>query len=379
MGESHLEAARRLGPVVRERAEAAETLRRLPDDVVDALRAPGLFRLCVPAGLGGPEVDPRTLCEVIEEVSCHDGAAGWCVMIASTTSLMAAYLPEPFAAQIYADPDVVTGGTFAPNGRAIAAGDGHVVAGRWQWGSGSDHCDWLCVGCLADPLRGEGGPDFRLMFLPRDEVEVLDTWFTSGLRGTGSNDLRVHDRFVPDGRSVGVLSGRPLAEGALYAFPLYGLLALGVASVMLGIARRAVDEVLALAAAKRPMMSAKTLAHRPIAQVDVARAQGAVRGARAYLFDELDRAWEDAQAGGRIGLERRARLRLACAHAASEAAVAVDLAYRTGGGSSVFAESPLQRCFRDVHTATQHVMVSPQVFETVGRMLLGVEADTTLL
>lgn len=379
MGDVLVDAARSLGPLVEERAEAAESLRHLPADLVRALAEPGLFRMCVPRALGGPECDPRTVCRVIEEIASHDGAAGWCVMIASTTSVLAAYLPEPFASEIYADPGAITGGTFAPNGRAVAAGEGHLVSGRWQWGSGSSHCDWLCTGCLADRLDDGGGQDFRLMFLPRDDVEIVDTWYSSGLRGTGSNDLHVHERFVPAGRSVDVVAGRPLQTGALFAFPLYGLLALGVASVMLGIARRAVEEVVALATAKHPMMSSKTLAHRAMAQVNVARADAALRGARAYLFDEVERAWGEAQQGGEISVDRRARLRLAGAQVAAQAAAAVDLAYETGGGSSVFATSPLQRCFRDVHTATQHVMVSPQVFETVGRLRLGLEADTTLL
>ncbi len=375
-----LDAARGLGALVEERAEAGETLRRLPSDVVDAIAAAGLFRMCVPAALGGPQADPRAMAEVIEEVARHDGAAGWCVMIASTTSVLSAYLPEPFASEIYgSDPLVVTGGTFAPNGRAVATGDGHAVSGRWQWGSGSQHCAWLCVGCIAEPLVEGGSPEFRLMYLPRDEVEIVDTWYTAGLRGTGSNDLQVHERYVPAGRSVAALGGRPLHDGALYAFPLYGLLAVGVASVMLGIARRAIDEVVALAGAKKPMMSAKTLAQRSMAQVDVARAEAALGGGRAFLRAELDRAWAAACEGGELPLQHRARLRLACAHAASESARAVDLAYTTGGGSSVYETSPLQRCLRDIHTATQHVMVAPQMFETVGRLLLGVEADTTLL
>jgi alkylation response protein AidB-like acyl-CoA dehydrogenase len=149
--------------------------------------------------------------------------------------------------------------------------------------------------------------------------------------------------------------------------------------VTLGIARRAVDEIVALAQGKRPMFSSKTLAASALAQLDVARAEAAVGAASAFLLDELSSAWDSVVAGGHIPLEQRARVRIACTHAAQESARAVDLAYHLGGGSSVYSANVLQRCFRDVHTATQHLMVSPRILETAGKVLLGVEADVTTL
>lgn len=365
--------ARALAPLVMEHADEAEELRRLPAAVAEALRDAGLLRLCVPAAYGGPECDPMTLVRAAAEVARADGAAGWCVMIASTTSSMACFLDPSWARTIYGDPKVVTGGAFAPTGTGRWVDGGYVVNGTWGWGSGTSHCDWIVGGANTD----DGG--FHLMFAPAAEVELLDTWYSSGLRGTGSTDFRMTDVFVPDGRTVQPRAGAPTVDSPIARFPNFNLLAAGIAGAALGIARRAVDEIIALAQGKRPMYSSRTLAQSSLAQVDIARAEAAVSSATAFLLDELSVAWDSVLGGGHIPVEQRARTRIACTNATQEAARAVDLAYHQGGGSSVFTGNVLQRCFRDVHTATQHVMVSTRILETAGRVLLGQDADTSML
>jgi alkylation response protein AidB-like acyl-CoA dehydrogenase len=373
MADAVVERARALRPLIEQHAAEGERDRRLAAPVVAALRDAGLFRLCVPVAYGGPELAPATLVEVIEAVAAADGAAGWCVMIASTTSSMSVFLPPEHAKAIYGDPDVVTGGVFAPSGTAERADGGHVVTGRWSWGSGTDHCQWITGGTRTP----DGG--FHLMYFPAADVRLLDDWDAMGLRGTASGDFVVEGAFVPDGRSVQPGVSRPQLESPLAAFPNYNLLAAGVAAALLGLGRRAVEEITALAQGKTPLYSSKTLARSPAAQVEVARAEAELSAARAFLLDELQQAWDVASAGGRVDVDRRARIRLACTHAARSAAAAVDRAYHAGGGSSVHAGSPLQRVFRDVHTGTQHLMISPRIDETVGKLLLGVEADTAML
>lgn len=368
--------ARALAPLLRSRADEGEERRRLPEASVEALRDAGMFRLCVPQCYGGPEVDPMTLVDTIAEVAAADGAAGWCVMIASTTSVLSVLLPSDEARAIHGDPTVVTGGAYAPSGTAERTEEptsGWRVSGRWQWGSGTDHCDWITAGTITDA----GG--FRLMFLPARDVELIDTWHSSGLRGTGSGDFAVTGAFVPDRLAIEPGVSTPQVDTPLGRFPIFTLLASGVASATLGMARRAIDEIVALAVDKRPAFSSRTLAKSPLTHLDIARAEAAVGAARAFLLDELSQAWAVAERGDEVPMERRARVRLACSHAATEAARAVDLAYELGGGSSVFASSPLQRCFRDVHTATQHILVSRRPMETVGKLLLGLDADTGML
>jgi alkylation response protein AidB-like acyl-CoA dehydrogenase len=368
-----VEAARAVGPIARAHAEQAEADRRLPRETVEALVAAGLMRMCVPARYGGPELDPMTMVEAIAAVAEADGSAGWCSMIASTTSVLASMLEPAYAKEIYADPRSVSGGTYAPAGHGERVEGGHVVSGTWQWGSGAAHCQWILGGTTTD--RGE----FHLMYAPAEQVELVDTWFTAGLRGTGSGEFRFDHVVVPDGRSVQPFVTEPFVDCPLARFPIFNLLAAGVAAVTLGIARRAIDEIVALALGKTPQFSSRSLAHSGLAQLDVARAEGALGGARAFLVDELGRSWQVVLGGDPVTVERRARVRIAAGHAAAEAVRAVDLAFHLGGGSSVFTANPLQRCLRDVHTATQHLMVQPRVLEGAGKVLLGVDADTSML
>jgi alkylation response protein AidB-like acyl-CoA dehydrogenase len=372
-----IEAIRALAPHVRAQADRIERERRLPPEVVGALRDAGVFHLCVPRALGGVEADPATLLAVLEELAYADGSTGWCAMIGATSGLMSAYLPEAEARAIYgASPDVVTGGVFAPVGRAVRENGHYRVTGRWRFASGCQHADWLMGGCL---VRDGDAPQARMVFFPASEVEVIDTWTVSGLCGTGSHDIAVRDLAVPITRSVAPSHEPPVAEGALYAFPLFGLLALGIAAVGLGIARRARDEIVALAGRKTPGGGRRTLAERSAVQAQLAEAEATRAAAHAFLREVVDAAWAEARAGGRIDVPARTRLRLAATHATAAAARAVDIAYAAAGGTAVYAESPLQRTFRDVHVVTQHMMVAQPTWELVGRLLLGLETDTSML
>jgi len=368
-----VDAAEGVQELVEAHADKAEQQRRLPKRLVQALRDAQLFRMCVPAEYGGPEADPITLVRAIEKVSIADGAAGWCTMIASTTSSMSMFMEPEHARAVYGDAKVITGGVYAPNGTAVRDGKGWRVTGRWQWGSGSQHCQFLTGGS-----RTADG-QFHLMFLDASDVTIHDTWYSSGLRGTGSNDFSVDGAYVPRGRSVQPMVGQARVDIPLAAFPNFSLLAAGVAAVALGIARHALDEFTELAQAKTPLFASRTISQSGSAQAELARAEGVLRSARAFLHDELSGAWDRACAGDPVDVATRARIRLACTHAATSAAAATDVAYNLGGGTSVYETSPLQRCFRDVHVATQHLMVSPRLNETLGRLFFGIDVDTSAL
>jgi len=328
--------------------------------------------MLVPASLGGGEVAPAEALATIESLAEADGAAAWCVMIGATTGILSAYLAEAQAREIFR-PGTICGGVYAPLGRGEPTPGGWLVSGRWPFASGCQHCDWLLGGALV-----ESGPP-RQMFFPAASVEVIDTWEVSGLMGTGSNDIEVKDVSVPEGRSVALTVDRPRHPGGLYAFPVFGLLALGIAAVALGIARGSIQDLLDLAGAKMPTGSRRKLAERPLIQAQVAEAEGVLGGARSFVREAVEQAWEAAASGAPLDLRSRARLRLAATHATIASARVVDLMYGAGGGTSIYRSSPLQRRFRDVHTATQHVMVAPPTLELVGRVLLGLETDTSAL
>lgn len=349
------------------RSDEIERGRRLPADLVGAMAEAGLFRMAVPRAYGGGEAHPAELLATIEDFARADGSAGWCVMIGATTGLLAAYLPEEAATEIYGrDENVVTGGVFAPKGFAQPVEGGYRVSGRWPFASGSEHCAWLCGGCTV-----EGSPSPRMLFFPAADVEIIDTWTVSGLAGTGSHDMAVTDVFVPSGREVGLGVDHPRIRSEIYTFPVFGLLALGIAAVGLGIARAAVDELLALAGGKTPTGSSRTIAERAVVQASVAEAEASLRAARALLYS--------AVGSGGTSTDDRVGLRLAASYAVKTSARVVDTMYDAGGGSSVYATSPLQKYFRDIHVVTQHAMVAPATWELTGRILLGLPTQTTLL
>jgi indole-3-acetate monooxygenase len=373
-----LEAARALSPRVRELAVEIEEGRRLPTELAEALRRTGWWRSCVPRSAGGVEVDLAGLLDVISELSAADASAGWCAMIGAMSGLTYAYLDQAVAKEIVSsDPSFCTGGVFAPTGRAVPATGGWTVNGRWSFASGVQHSTWLGLGVVTE---GNGAvPDIRGVLVPAGDAEVLDTWNVSGLRGTGSNDVVVTDVFVPQERVYELVGGSPKAEGPLYAFPVFGLLALGVASVALGAAGDAVDELVALATEKTPSGSRRRVADRGHAQMELAQARAELDAAQALVTSVVAASWSQADEGAPPDVRSRARLRLAATHATRSSARVVDRMYDLGGGSSIYASSRLQRHFRDVHAATQHMVISPATYELIGRVLLGVETDVSQL
>jgi alkylation response protein AidB-like acyl-CoA dehydrogenase len=381
VGEAPIEVAARIGAKIAPRSAEIEASRTLPRDIVDDLAAAGLFKLYVPARYGGAEVSAADGLAVMEEVAAHDGSTGWCVMIAMTTGLLAGYLPAEYAADVYGPAGAITGGFAAPMGRGKRVDGGISVSGRWQWGSGIAHCTAIGGGCV---VHG-GGPDgderptAKFVLFDLDDVEVLDTWYVAGLKGTGSTDYQVSDAFVPEGRWFALAGAVPREDGPLYRFSFFGLLALGVSMISLGLARRSIEELIALAGTKRPQGSSRPLAERTPVQADVAIAEASLRSARAFVADAVGDTWSSLLRGDPVSDEQRRVIRLAATHAMATGADVVDRMYTAAGGAAVYESSALQRVLRDVHVATQHAITSPRTYELAGRLRLGLETDTAQL
>ncbi len=382
---SLLEIARRFAPQICLVYEQIEADRRLPSVLVTSLAEAGLFRMLVPHALGGLETDVITMLQVFEELAKIDGSVGWCTMIGATGGLVSAYLPENTARTIYgSDPHVITGGALAPTGKAVAVDGGYRVSGRWQFNSGCQHCSWLMGTCIIfdgdTPRKGKNGELVStMMIFPATDVEVIDTWTVSGLRGSGSHDIAVNDVFVPDGYHASLVSDRPFHNGLLYRFPIFGLLASSVASVALGMARGAINTLREMAPKKRLTTTRKRMVEREVVQMQVAQAEGLLRSGRAFLFDTVQEVWNKVSAHVAPSLEQRALLRLAATQAAIQAAQAIDLMYHAAGTSSIWAHNPLQRHFRDVHVVTQHAILSTPIYEMAGRVFLGQPTETAML
>ena len=366
---SFLAAARGLAPLVDTLRDRFDIDRTLPPALVDAIHAAGLFRMWVPRALGGAELDPLSFLTVIEELSRIDGSVGWCAVIPAGYARLSGALAEDTAREIFQGPGRgLLVGTLNPTGKAATAPGGYRVTGRWGYGSFIGYGDWVLGNCITE----DGG--LRLCLFPRDAVEVFDIWHVGGLRATGSNDFQVTDLFVPEEYTIPLVEFQPPPRrpGPLYAVPMTSTFVSCIATVVMGIARGAIEALIEIAATKTTAGSATALRDKPLAQAGIAQAEALLRSGRAYLFDELGAMWADAEAGKPISMQQRADVRLAAVHAAQCAIQAVDLTYQLGGGASLFQGGRLERCFRDAHAAGQHVALSPlSNLEPIGRVLFG--------
>jgi indole-3-acetate monooxygenase len=364
------ELARRLAP-------ESERKRQLADELIARLRASGLMRAGAPSEVGGLELAPDLTLRCAEEIARGDASAGWCVSIAATSSLLAAYLPEEGRAELFADPQAIAAGIFAPRGRARAVDGGVVVSGRWAYCSGIMHAGVLFAGCFleADATAGGAQPRPISVAMLREDLEVLDTWHTLGLRGTGSNDAVAKDLFVPDARTCSLFAG-PLVDRPLYRFPVFGYFALSIAAAALGNARGASEEFAVLAAHKVGQGSTRTLAERSATHAAVAEAEASLAAARGLFYAAIQQAWETAQGAEPVSVELRNDLRIAATHAVRTSAGVVGSLYDLAGGPAIYDDSPLQRRFRDAYTATAHFQVNAASRELQGRILLGQPAET---
>jgi len=373
------------------RSAEIEAARRLPDDIATALADAGLYRLLTPRAYGGHEAPPASFFLVTERLAQADAAAAWCAFISSTTALLAAWLPPDSARRLFAPPGLKTAGVFAPRGRAAPEArdgvPGWRVSGRWAWGSGVANADLVSAGCLQLDADGRpvalpealgGGPRVLSVLLPRAAVQRLDTWDAFGLCGTGSGEFTVTDAWVPAAHAASLFDP-PQLDAPLYRFPVFGLLAVAIAAVASGIAGQALAHFGDLAGRSVPQAGSKPLAARATVQAAVAQAHAQWQGARHYLLAALAEAWDGAQAGQPPSAAARAAMRLAATHATHAAAAVVQRVHGLAGGGAVFAASPLQRALRDVHVATQHMMVGESTWELTGRVLLGVPTNTATL
>ncbi|MGW2291611.1 acyl-CoA dehydrogenase family protein [Streptomyces phaeochromogenes] len=373
---SLLEIADRIRPQAQAAAVDNERSGRLTPELVESLRESGLMRSGAPADLGAAQAPPAVSLRCAETIARGDAATGWCVSIAFTTSLLGAYLPPKGAAEVLGDRGAIPAGVWAPRGKARPVDGGVIVSGRWSFCSGITHADHFFGGCLLDDGRGvqDDTPAMRVVGIPTEQLRILDTWHTSGLRGTGSHDVVAEDVFVPAHRTLS-LTDAPLADAPLYRFPLHGYFALAVAAAALGNARGAIDDLIDLAGRKVAFGSRRTLAEKSATQAAVAEAEAALRAARALFYSAVDEAWHSAETSDEVLLDLRTGLRLAATHAARTSADVVRSMYDLGGGSAIYDDSPLQRRFRDATTATAHIVVNQATWETAGRVLLGLPTD----
>jgi alkylation response protein AidB-like acyl-CoA dehydrogenase len=377
MSISDVTADLQLGTLVREirgRRDEIEQGRRLPPELVAEMKGTGLFSLTVPRALGGREASPREILRTIETLAAADGSAGWCGMVGLGNNVAAGYMSEAGGREVFADPNAPSAGIAAPAGTAVRVDGGLQVDGRWAFASGITHSDWVWAGCVITeqgrPRMTANGPEIVHVCMPVSDVTIHDTWHTSGLCGTGSHDFSVSGVLVPERRAFGLLDPAGHRSEPLYQMPPLTLFVFQLAAVALGIARAALDELLEIADARVPTLYREPLAERPAAQIDVARAEAALGGARAFLFETVEAMWESVRAGKTPSLRELAIGRAAATQAVETGAAVARTANVLGGGSSIYRSSSLQRHARDAEAVTHHFTVAPHTWEEAGRVLL---------
>jgi alkylation response protein AidB-like acyl-CoA dehydrogenase len=387
---SLLAAVERVRPVVLAHADEAEERRTLAQPVVDALRSSGLFAMAAPRAVGGADCDPLTQIDVIEAMTRLDTSAGWSLMISAMISAMAgSYLPDAGVRRIFGASGTgesafpLFAGLQQPQGLARRAPGGFVVSGRWPFGSGIRHADWVFTGAVVAPEEGASappGPPSMISFaVPASRVCIEDTWHTSGLKGSGSEHYRMEDVFVPEELTCAFPGAAPRRGGPQFSLPIIALLAPAHIAFALGAARGALDEISLTAPKRVKIWPGTPLGQHAAFHMDLGRAEAKLAAARAYAFDVVGTMQERAIEGGALTLSDWSAIRVATTYVTEIAADVASFAFRSGGGTALYTKSPLQRYLRDINAAAQHIAATDDAYEFAGRVRLGLPSPHPLL
>ena len=369
--EALIAAACGIAPAIHDAADEIEAARQLTPQVVALLKSVGAFRLLQPRWLGGHDADPVTQILFIEQIARADASAGWCVMIGCDSGLVSRELPRELARSMYADIEAASCGAAFPPGQARRVDGGYLATGRWPYLSGVTHADWVQFSCRVDDGgAANGAPSMIRCVVPRTEVTLLDTWRTTGMRGTGSHDIEVRELFVPNERttasrpSTRQVRGEPLRHPA-WLLPKH-------MGVPLGLAQAAHDEVLELAQDRVAVRGA--LRDDALTQSTLGEGAARIAACRAYALSAADAAWRECCETGDISDHNRAHLRLAITYVHRECAQVVDDLYAIAGSAALYTErSLLDRRLRDMHAMNQHVVLGQANYAAAGRLLMGLD------
>jgi len=376
---------------IREAADEIEKGRRLPETLARKLKDAGVFGMAMPRSWGGPELDPLTQIRVLETLGMADGSVGWCAMINCDGGYVTAFLDEDVGRAMYPDIGVGTAAAATPTGQAVPVAGGYRVSGQFPFATGCRHCEWVWVGCLvmqdgSPRLNDNGVPMTRQCLVRVSQCEILDTWYTTGLRGTGSSDIRLTDTFVPAEHTFSLQDEGPVKRsGPLYAFRL--MFVAKMSAPALGIARHALDALIEMAVRKparryvtgKQLEPAKLMRDDVFIQEAVGRAETLLASARAYQFETMGDLWQSIVDGNEPTPAQMARFQTAPTHVIGACVDVVQLVYKAAGGTAAYQKGPFDRCLRDILTMNQHVLATLRNYEKAGRLLLGLEPLRPLL
>lgn len=342
-----------------------QELRHIPADIVRRFQDVGVYRAFVPQRFGGDGLTPQAFCRLVEEIASADASAGWVASFGVSATYLASLPPETYAKIYGTDPNTVFAGAMFPPQAARRVGDGFEVSGRWPWGSGVMGASIVGAGIK---IEGEASPLPRTAIMPRDKVTVDETWNTIGLRATGSHDIVVDRVIVPEDWTF-IRGGKPQMDDIIFRYPAMALAAQVLAVVALGAARSALDWVRSDALARTSITGAPSPAARAYVQIDFARAEGLLAGARSAFYDAIETGWRQMETQGEIDRQTHIRLRHAASKAAQDGAEAARLAFVLGGSDAMTSGHPLGRAMVDAACVAQHAFINAGSWQAAGAAL----------
>ncbi|GAD85786.1 acyl-CoA dehydrogenase family protein [Nocardia asteroides] len=374
---------------LRDQAPEAEQLGQLPDATARLLKEAGPIRLLQPKKYGGFESHPREFAETVMATAALDGASGWITGIVGVHPWQLAFADPKVQDEVWSDDhDTWIASPYAPTGIARPVEGGYIFNGRWQFSSGTDHCDWIFLGAFLGDAEGKMAlpPTMLHMILPRSDYTIVeDSWNVVGLKGTGSKDIIVKDAFVPDYR---VMNGDHVIDGTaqkeygvtetLYKMPWSTMFPLGISSAVVGIAEGALAAHLDY---QRDRVGAQGTAVKddPYVLFAIGEAAADINAARQELLTNVDRIYDLVEAGKEIGFAERAAVRRTQVRAAWRAVTAVDQIFARSGGNAMRMDKPLQRFWRDAHVGLAHAIHVPStVYHASALSSLGIEPADNL-
>lgn len=362
--------ARALRDLIEANADAADSSLTLTPKVVDAVADAGIFHLMTPREFEGGEADSDTVLDVFEELAYADGSIGWTVMAnASATSYVSFLEPDIGKKMVMGRAESTCAGQFSPFATVVREGDGYHVSGRFQFGSGSGHATYIggagfVMGDDGNPaMLPSGMPAYVCFFVPQDGVDLLGGWDVMGLRGTGSFDYAVKDQHVDAGSTFYLFEPEVRTGGALFRLGARALAGLGHAGWGLGVAQRALDEVVKIADAGRARLGASSLAEQQVFRRGLGEKSLALHSVRLLAHDVFGRVIADLEAGRPMGPAENEEVSAVSAYLTEVAMEATQFAYRAAGSQGLRNPSIVQRCFRDIYTGGQHLFVDPRSYE----------------
>ncbi|WP_435199189.1 hypothetical protein [Janibacter sp. GS2] len=356
--------------VLRDRRDEFNDQGYVPRDYVEMLKRAGIYRASTPSVFGGEPMPPHEFLDQIERISAVDPATGWVASFGSALIYLSA-LPLEVQRELYKDgPDVVFAGALFPMQDAEPVEGGFRCSGRWQFGSGSAGADIFGVGLKApdDPM---GRP--RNAIINPEDAEIIENWDVSGMRATGSNEIKLDDVFVPEERTF-IRGDAPKVDEPLYHYPAVAYAAQVLAVVTLGAARGALDYAREVGSLRTSITGGSRRGARATYQIGIATAEAQLRAARAWFYEATREVWAMAEAGDEISEEHLVMLRLATTHAAHEARKVVLSVFDLAGTGAIYRTHPLQRYLQDSMVPAQHAMLQSGTYEAGGALLMGAPA-----